>query len=74
MALWALRTRTPGRLVAVKGVVRRASWCHLPVAVVTRDPAFAVDSGTVAAASPEQAVAELSARGVTTAFWPADHT
>lgn len=41
---------------------------ELPVAVVTRDPAFAVDSRTARAASPEEAIAVLSARGATTAL------
>ena len=41
---------------------------ELPIAVVTRDPAFPVDSGTARAASPERAIAELSAHGATTAL------
>lgn len=40
----------------------------LPVAVVTRDPSFAVDDGTVRAPSPEEAVAELAARGAAAAL------
>jgi len=39
----------------------------LPVVVLSRDPAFAVDSETVVVSSPERAVAELSARGIATA-------
>jgi dihydrofolate reductase len=35
----------------------------LPVAVVTRDPAFRLDGQTVRAGSPEQAVTELAAGG-----------
>ena len=38
----------------------------LPVAVLTRDPAFTVDDGTVRAGSPEEAVAALAARGAAT--------
>jgi dihydrofolate reductase len=41
---------------------------ELPVAVLTRDRAFPVDVGTIPAASPEQALAELSAQGATTAL------
>lgn len=41
---------------------------HLPVAVLTRDPAFAVDGTTVTAASPEEALAALSARRAGTAL------
>ncbi|HVU71344.1 MAG TPA: dihydrofolate reductase family protein [Mycobacteriales bacterium] len=41
---------------------------QLPVAVLTRDQAFAVDGDTVRAASPEQAVADLATRGATTAL------
>lgn len=40
----------------------------LPVVVVTRDPEFIVDSASACAASPEQAIAELSAHGVATAL------
>src|SRR5690349_5609108 len=39
---------------------------ELPVAAVTRDPAFEVDDETVRTSSPEQAVAELAARGAAT--------
>jgi dihydrofolate reductase len=49
------------------GLVRQ-QFPELPVAVLTRDPAFAVDSDAVRAASPEQALTELSARGATTAL------
>jgi dihydrofolate reductase len=38
----------------------------LPVAVLTRDPAFTVDDGSVRAGSPEEAVAALAARGAAT--------
>lgn len=41
---------------------------ELPIAVLTRDRAFPVDVGTIPAASPEQALAELSAHGATTAL------
>jgi dihydrofolate reductase len=41
---------------------------ELPLAVVTRDRSFAVEDGTVPAASPEEAVAELAARGAATAL------
>jgi dihydrofolate reductase len=40
----------------------------MPVAVVTRNPDFAVNGHTASAASPKQALAELSARGATTAL------
>jgi dihydrofolate reductase len=40
----------------------------LPVAVVTRNPEFAVDGDTARAASPKEALAELSARSAATAL------
>jgi dihydrofolate reductase len=40
----------------------------LPVAVVTRNPEFAVDGDIVRAASPQEALAELSARAAATAL------
>lgn len=49
------------------GMVRQL-FPDLPVAVLTHDPAFVVDGGTVCAASPEQALAELAARGAATAL------
>jgi dihydrofolate reductase len=40
----------------------------LPIAVLTRDPAFEATNGITPAASATQAVANLSARGITTAL------
>lgn len=40
----------------------------LPVAVVTRNPEYAVDGNSVRASSPTEALAELSAHGASTAL------
>jgi dihydrofolate reductase len=46
----------------------RQLFAKLPIAVLTRDPAFPVDVNTVRAASPATALSELAARGITHAL------